>query len=501
MYKDFSSSEAKLLLFASILVSGLAFFETTAVNVAITSIQKYFDANISLMQWAINSYNLMLGIFILIMGSLSDRFGRKKLLVAGVLIFTVGSALCGIATDIWFMIIARIIQGLGGAMMIPQSIAIINTSFEERIRGQAIGLWGAMSGLLTIMGPFVGGAIVDLGGWRWTFLILVPFGLVGMYLIHRIVPETGIIKKAKVDWLSVGLLGTGLSMLSYGLIQASSQAWEDPIIDASIIVGLIVIGVFFWWQTQSKNPLIDLKVLGRRNVFLANLFTIFLYAVISAVAFYAVIFFQQVAEYSATMSGLAIMPVSVIIAGLSIFSGGIADKYGARIPLVLGAVFVAVGMLFLLNVSVDALYWTEIFPGMLLVGLGFGIFIPSLTKTALDVPPEYSGTASGINNSVSRVAGLLGIAILGAVITSVFHHTLKKDVLALSLPPQTQQEIISQSTKLMQIEIPSLPAEDTQTIKDLMKKSFLRAYKFQLIACAVLALLGAMSAWMMKRKG
>lgn len=498
MYKNFSSLKAQLLLGVTIIISGIAFFETTAINVAVPAIQKTFQANISLIQWAINSYNLMLGVFILIMGSLSDRYGHRKLIMLGLFLFTLGSALCGYSTSIWMLIISRIIQGLGGAMIIPQSIAIINNSFSENVRGKAIGIWGAVSGLMTIAGPFFSGAIVDTTRWEDIFLILVPLGIIALILVYFIVPKSRVIKNTRIHWVSVILLGLGLFGISYGLIQSSSQAWDDPIIEIAIFSGLILLGIFGWRQTKIESPLIDYRVFTQ-NVVLANLFTFLLYGIISALAFYGVIFFQEVAGYSATQSGLALMPVSIMIAALAIFSGGIADKYGAKSPMIIGSSLVFIGLLLLLRTTEEARYLTEVLPGMICIGLGFGLFVPSLTKTALSVPEEYSGTASGINNAISRIAGLLGIALLGAVLSSTFYHKITGELWPYNLQPSILKTLSNESNKLMQMDLSVLPEELQTKIQAQMREKFLEAYKIQLIICAALAAGGVATAIALKK--
>ncbi len=499
MYKNFSSLKSQLLLGVTILISGIVFFETTAVNVAVPSIQADFDTNISLIQWAINSYNLMLGVFILTMGSLSDRYGHRQLLLIGLTLFTLGSALCGYSANIWMLIVARVVQGIGGAMIIPQSIAIINSSFSSEVRGRALGIWGAMSGLMTIAGPFLSGTIVDSLTWENIFLMLVPLGIVGFIIVYLIVPPAKNLKKATIDWMSIALLSTGLFGLSYGLIQSSSQAWEDPVIEASIAVGIVLIAWFAWRQKHAPAPLITSEVLTR-NVFLSNIFTLLLYGIISSLAFFGVMFFQEVAGYSATQSGLALMPVSIVIAVMAVFSGTIADTYGTKKPLVIGSTLVMIGLLLLLRTTENARYWSEVFPGMLCIGLGFGIFVPSLTKTALEVPEELSGTASGINNAVSRIGGLLGIALLGAVLSSSFYHILRRELKPLDLNPAVMQTISQQSNKLMQIDIETFPLELQTEVVDHMKRSFLEAYKLQLIICSILAAGGVISAVLLKEE-
>lgn len=498
MYKNFSNIKAQLLLGVTILISGIAFFETTAINVAIPAIQKTFDANISLIQWAINSYNLMLGVFILIMGSLSDRFGHRRLLLTGLALFTIGSALCGYAENIWMLIIARVIQGMGGAMIIPQSVAIINSSFSKNVRGKALGIWGAVSGLMSVAGPFFSGAIVDSSRWENIFLILVPLGILAMVLVYRIVPQTKVLENTKLHWTSVSLLGFGLFGISYALIQSSSQQWEDPVIRTSLIAGVLLLAIFVWRQKNMKSPLIDIRVLTR-NVVIANIYTLLLYGVISTLAFYGVMFFQEVAGYSATQSGLALMPVSILIAGMAIFSGTFADKYGTRAPMAFGAACVSIGLLLLLRTNEQSRYILDILPGMIFIGIGFGIFVPSLTKTALLVPEELSGTASGINNAISRIGGLLGIALLGTVLSTSFNHYLQIKLRPLNLSSSITTSLKEQSNKLMQMDVVGVPKQLETIIQKDMKSAFLSAYRVQLIICAIFAAGGAGIALLLKK--
>ncbi len=499
MYKNFSSLKSQLLLGVTILISGIVFFETTAVNVAVPSIQADFDTNISLIQWAINSYNLMLGVFILTMGSLSDRYGHRQLLLIGLTLFTLGSALCGYSANIWMLIFARVIQGIGGAMIVPQSIAIINSSFSSEVRGRALGIWGAISGIMTIAGPFLSGTIVDTLTWENIFLLLVPLGIVGFIIVYLIVPDTKKLKKASIDWVSILLLSTGLFGVSYGLIQSSSQAWEDLVIEGSIAAGVLLLGLFVWRQKKVHSPLISSEVLTR-NVLLANVYTLLLYGIISSLAFFGVMFFQEVAGYSATQSGLALMPVSIVIAVMAVFSGTIADTYGTKKPMVVGSSLVMLGLLLLLRTTENARYVSEVLPGMFCIGLGFGIFVPSLTKTALSVPEEYSGTASGINNAISRIGGLLGIALLGAVLSSSFYHILRRELKPLNLSPAVFQTISAESNKLMQIDMSAFPPGLQNEIKKQMRQSFLEAYKIQLILCATLAAGGIVSSALLKEE-
>ena len=490
-FLDFKSTSSKLILFSLILASALGFFETTAVNIAIPAIQTRFGATVHNIQWVINSYQLMLAVFMLISGSLGDIFGRKKVLIFGLVIFTIGSGFCGLAQSVWWLIAARVIQGIGAACMIPQSLAIINGSYVKHIRGHAVGLWSGISGAMLIFGPFLSGIIVDTVGWQYIFLSMVPIGIVSLWLILKYVPDTRH-EKRPVDWAGALLIGASLFLISYALIEEA-----DTII---AILGFALLAIFVWWETQVKHPLVTLSIFKNRNIAIANLYTLFLYSIIATLSVFTVMYLQQLRHVSASLTGLMVMPLSITITVLSLFSGSLADRLGVRKPLVVGALLVAVGLFLLGRIYNDFNYWRDIFPGLMLVGVGFGLFIPALTVTALDVDDKHSGAASGINYAISRIAGLFGVVILGAVMLSTFNFSLQREMMELNIGGSVNRQVLSQKDKLLDIDIGNLPTILEIAVQKKINASFIKAYKYQLWICAILALAGAGSAWFITEK-
>lgn len=490
-FPDFKSGPARTILFTLILTSALGFFETSAVNIAIPAIQMRFGATVHNIQWVINSYQLMLAVFMLISGSLGDIFGRKRVMLFGLGVFTIGSALCGFAPSVWWLIAARVVQGIGAASMIPQSLAIINSIYDKNIRGQSVGLWSGISGAMLIFGPFLSGIIVDTVGWQYIFISMVPIGILCLWLTYKLVPDSRH-EARSVDWAGTFLIGFSLFLISFALIEEA-----DTII---AVIGCVLLAVFAWWETQTKHPLINFTVFRRRNILIANIYTLFLYSIIATLSVFTVMYLQQLRHVSASITGLMITPLSITITILSLFSGTLSDKFGVRKPMIAGGLLVAAGLFLLGRILPDFNYWRDIFPGMILIGLGFGLFIPALTVTALDVDEKHSGAASGVNYAVSRIAGLFGVVILGAIMLSSFNFWLKREMKILKLYGTVNQDVLSQKDKLLDIDIGNLPPLLEIAVQKKINASFIRAYKYQLWLCAILALAGAGSAVFVREK-
>lgn len=501
-FRTFASSQAKLVLFTTILISGLSFFAITAVNIAIPSIQRAFDSTVADVQWVVNSYSLMLGMLILLSGSLADRIGRKKMMLLGMSLFMIGGLLCGLAHEIDWLITFRALQGIGAALMIPQSLAIINASFDERIRGQAIGLWGGISGSMTIFGPFLSGLLIDILSWRYVFFVLVPFCLVAIWFIWRYIDEQVPRGKKNIDYIGAILVSSAMLSLSYALIEASERGWQHPLIIGTLVGGLIVLIIFAWYQVRRKEPLIAVEIFHRRHVILANLYTLLMYTLLGSVVFFLVLFLQQIQELTASESGLALLPLSMTITLLTLVAGRIVDAFGSRLPLVVGSIFVAGGLLIQFFITQDAPYWAVILPSLLLIGVGFGLFIPGLTKTALAVSEEHSGAASGVNNSVSRIAGLIGVAFFASLITPIYaeglHDNLKKE----SVPPVVIEEIVKQAPQLLAIDTPVIKGMHPEALQEAVRlaktDAFLVAYRIMMLLGSLIAVLGGVIAMALK---
>lgn len=497
-FNSFSETGAKALLFTTVLVSAIGFFNVTSINVAIPKLQEDFDASISIIQWITSSFTLVLSILILISGSLSDVFGRKRMLIVGIIIFSIAGFFSGIAPNVELIIASRVLQGIGSAFMVPQSLAIINNAYSDKIKGTAIGIWGGMSGAINVLAPFFTGFVVDAAGWRYVFFITIPFALLLIPVIIKFIPNEKIEQsKSNADWGGAMLIGIALLLFSGGLIEASNSGFDNPFIIAAIVTGAILTVSFYFFEKRVTQPLVDFRIFKSRTVLAANLFTFFMYATIGGVGLFFTLYIQQLLGESAATSGLVFIPLSLTITALSFFTGSIADKYGARIMLTLGGAFVSVGYFTFITVGDMFEYFTTILPGAMLIGIGFGIFVPAVSKAALAVDSKYSGMASGFNNSVSRIAGLFAVAILGTTTTllyGTFLETRLDD--RTEIPTEIRTEVNDQFTKLLEIEIPD-EATETQVniIQTDIDESFLEAFRIQLILLGISAGLATVCAF------
>jgi EmrB/QacA subfamily drug resistance transporter len=493
--------EGKLILLATILASGMAFLDSSVVNIAIPTIQEKLHATISNAEWVVNAYALMLASLILISGSLGDHFGRKKIFVYGIGTFILASFLCGISQNILQLILFRGLQGIGGAMMVPGSLSIINTNFAENIRGRVIGLWSGFAGGVAAIGPFLGGYLVQTFGWQAIFYINIPLGLLALWITIQFVPEEKNEQKRKVDFLGATSIFLSLLGITYGLMKEPSLGWTNPTILVSLLGGLILFIFFILTQMKSKHPLIPLEIFSSSFVTGANLATLFLYFALSGVIFFLVLNIQQVQHFSPLLAGMSMLPTVLLITFLSGPGGTIADKIGPRIPMTVGSFIVAIGMATFVIPTTNANYFLYFFPGLILFGLGMSLVIAPLTKSALLVDSKYSGTASGVNNAVARVAGLLAIALLGLILVTLFSSRLEKGVKTSSLTKIEQQQILDQREKLGAITIPQNFSqgvkEETQTIID---NSFVYGFKWIMGINAFLALLSGIVSFFLIRK-
>jgi EmrB/QacA subfamily drug resistance transporter len=449
-----SSAKGKLILFATILASGMAFLDGSVVNIAIPAIQSSLHATISGIQWVINGYMLMLCALILISGALGDRYGRKRIFTVGIGIFVLASFLCSVAGTISQLALFRALQGIGGAMMIPGSLSIINTSFAESHRGRAIGIWSGFAGGVAAMGPFLGGWLVQTLGWPSIFYINLPLGLLAFILTLRFIPESRNTQAKSVDFLGAVLLFFALLSLAYGLISGSDVGWSNPLILLSLSVGVMLFLVFLYVQAHVKEPLVPFAIFKSKLVTGANLVTFFLYFALSGMLFLFVLNLQQIQHYDPIYAGIAVLPPVLLITFLSEKGGVLADKIGPRLPMIVGPFWVGLGMTILALTGKHANYWIHYFPGLILFGLGMSLTIAALTKSSLAVDEKYSGAASGVNNAVTRISSLLAVALLGAIALSIFQTQLHNKISASGMNTDNKQQIMAQENKFSGIEVP-----------------------------------------------
>ncbi|MFF7767402.1 MFS transporter [Streptomyces massasporeus] len=406
-----ASPQGKWILLTTVLGSSMAMLDSTVVNVALPRIGRDLDANLSALQWTVNAYMVTLAGLILLGGALGDRFGRRKVFVVGVVWFAVASLLCGIAPNAGVLIAARALQGVGGALLTPGSLALIQASFHPDDRGRAVGLWSGFGGIGAAVGPFVGGWLVDGPGWRWVFLLNVPLALVCVPVVLRHVPESGDQQAhGRFDVLGAVLGALALALVTYALIEAGGGGL---VVVVSAVAGVAAAVAFVVVERRRPDPMMPLDIFASRQFTAVNLVTLCVYAALGGFFFLAALQLQVVVGYSALAAGTALLPTTVLMLLLSARSGELAGRIGPRIPLTVGPLLCAAGMLMMLRVGPGASYVADVLPALVVLGLGLVTLVAPLTATVLgSVSVVRAGLASGINNAAARAAGLIAVAAL-----------------------------------------------------------------------------------------
>ena len=486
------------VLVATILGSSMAFIDSTVVNVALPAIQANFHASVVDVQWVIEAYGLFLSALILVGGSLGDLFGRRLIFVAGTAIFALASAVCGAALNIEQLIIARSIQGVGAALLVPGSLAIISASFDEKTRGGAIGTWSGFTAITTAIGPVLGGWLVQHASWRWVFFINLPLAVAVITISLWHIPESRIAGAGRIDWSGAMLATIGLGGLVAGFMESVNLGWRNPLVWGSLILGVACLIALIAVEGKLASPMLPLALFDSRSFSGANLLTLLLYAATGIFFFLFPLNLIQVQGYSATAAGAALLPFILLMFFLSQWSGRLVARYGPRIPLIAGPLIVSVGFALFALPSVGESYWKTFFPAIIVLGFGTAVTVAPLTTVVMNsVNLDRVGSASGINNAVARVAAVLAIAIFGIVMVKSFGFQLNRSLADLSLSPAILQELHSDEIKLAGLQIPlGLNPSTGAAIKESVKDAFVFGFRIVALACSGLSLASAIVAWL-----
>lgn len=491
-------ASAPWVLAATILASSMAFIDGTVVNVALPALQRELHASFVDVQWVIESYALFLAALLLVGGAAGDRFGRRRVFTIGVALFALASAWCGLAGSVRELIVARGLQGVGGALLVPGSLAIISASFGERERGQAFGTWSGAAAITAALGPVFGGWLIDNVSWRAVFFINLPLAAAVLLISARHVPESRRADmRGPLDWPGAALATLGLGGVLFALIEAPAGGWGEASVLAAVALGLAALAGFVALERRHPAPMIPLVLFRSKTFSGANLLTLLLYAALGGGMFFLPLNLVQVQGYSATAAGAALLPLVLLLSVLSRWSGALVARYGARRPLVIGPVIAAAGFALFALPSTGGSYWSTFFPAALVLGLGMAITVAPLTTAVMNAADdEYSGAASGINNAASRVAALLAIALFGIVMSAVFDRTLDARLAEERLSPATLQAVQQQRAKLASIELrPEVDAREAAAARRAIEAAFVAGYRWVMILSALLALGAAASAW------
>ena len=483
----------RLSLLAAIMGSFVVGLDSTVVNVALPAVEEDLGGGLAGQQWISNGYLLALASLILVGGSLGDVFGERRVFSLGLVGFGATSLVCALAPSIEVMVAGRVAQGVFGALLAPSALAVIVAAFPADQRGPAVGSWLAWSGIATIIGPLVGGQLIDAASWRWIFAINVPFVLATIALVLVAVPQRQRVgARPPVDWPGAVLSFLALAGPTFALIRQPESGWAAPDVLVPGLTGLVFLALFFAREATTPYPMLPLELFKRRNFAAGNIETFAMYAGLSVLFFYLVLFLQQVAGYSALQAGAATLPTTAVMFLLSKRAGGLADRYGPRLFMGGGPLVASAGLLMMLRVDADADYVRELLPALLVFSLGLSATVAPLTATVLaDADEEHAGIASGINNAIARASGLLGVAAIGAVIAAQFAGQLNDRIDAATISPEGMAVVrVAEQRALVRADVSGLPPEEGALVAGAVEAASVSAFHTGMAISAALVGLG-----------
>jgi EmrB/QacA subfamily drug resistance transporter len=484
-------STQRIALLASILGSGVVFLDGTIVNVALPAIRQSLHGALAEQQWVVEAYLLTLSSLLLIGGSLGDLFGRRRVFSAGLIWFGACSLVCAVAPSSGVLIGARAAQGIGGALLVPSTLALIMDNFSEHERAAAIGTWTAWTGIVTVIGPLTGGVLVQLASWRWIFAVNVVPVVATLLLLRRVSSDRR--SSGHVDVVGALLCALGLGGPVFALIEQPRYGWGSAVVAVPLIAGLALLGGFIAWERRSPQPMMPLHLFRSRNFSAGNLTTFAVWGGLNVATFFVVLFLQQVGGYTPVQAGLALLPITVMMFTLSRRFGALADRVGPHRFMAGGPIVAGAGLLLLVRLGPGANYLTQLLPGTIVFGLGLSLTVAPLTATVLGaVEPGHSGLASGVNNAVARMAGLIAIAAVGAVVAAGFQSRLDSQLSGRPLSPQTRSAVAVARTRPLVTNAQSVPAEQRAEVHAALVNGSVHAFRIAMLIAAALAWLGGL---------
>ena len=489
------SRTQRLSLLAAIMGTFVVGLDSTVVSVALPAIEHDLGGGLASQQWVSNGYLLALAALILVGGSLGDVFGERRVFSLGVLGFGATSLVCALAPTIEVLVAGRVLQGVFGALLSPSALAVIVAAFPPAQRGGAVGSWTAWSGIAAVVGPLVGGQLIDAASWRWIFAINIPFVALTLVLVAMAVPQRELAEhRPPIDWPGGVLSFLGLAGPTLALIRQPESGWGAPDVMLPGLAGVALLVLFLLREASTKHPMLPLELFKRRNFAAGNLQTLAMYAGLSILFFYLVLFLQQVAGYSATEAGLATLPTTIVMFTLSKRAGMLADRIGPRLFMGAGPLLAAAGLLLLLRVDADVDYVSELLPALLVFSFGLSATVAPLTATVLsDADEQHAGIASGVNNAIARAGGLLGVAALGAVIAAQFSGALRERIDPASLSPAARTVVAQAEQRVLaRADVSALPRAEAAQVRRATQDAAVQAFHIGMgISAALVALGGA----------